>query len=99
MISNDSSGEEDTALSTCDINRLRGAPSGFRQIIPRTPWTEDEDEKIKLGLRKYPKSYKNRWAKIKLYQFKDSHRTGVNIKDRVRTLKEQGALDPRLYDV
>lgn len=96
-ISDDSSDEDDEALSVRDMNRLHGAPSGFREITSRKPWSEEEDTKIKAGLRKFPKSTKTRWAKIKVYQFKKSHRTGPNIKDRVRTLKEQGALD--LYDV
>ena len=35
----------------------------------------------------------NRWMSIKNKFFKDSHRTHVNIKDRRRTLVNNGTID------
>jgi len=57
----------------------------------RTPWTKEEDLKLIAGMKLYKNS--NRWISIKNKFFKDSHRSHVNIKDRRRTLVNNGTID------
>merc|ERR1711937_654767 len=57
----------------------------------RTPWTKEEDLKLIAGMKLFKNS--TRWISIKNKFFKDSHRTHINIKDRRRTLVNNGSID------
>lgn len=65
----------------------------------RKSWSALEDQSLLKGLLKTSSATKNRWALIKKFEFKESERSSGNIKDRVRTLLKNNAIDIALYDV
>ena len=57
---------------------------------PRIPWTMEEEEALKQGMEIHGGVH-NRWIAIKkAYPYYFSHRTGVNLKDKWRTIGPKG---------
>ncbi|XP_067290728.1 telomeric repeat-binding factor 1 [Pseudorasbora parva] len=77
--------------SICKVSRRSSSPSELQSSISvtsktRKKWTVEEDRKLKAGVRKHGEG---NWRRI-LNDFEFNNRTGVNLKDRWRTLKSKG---------
>ncbi|XP_043083071.1 telomeric repeat-binding factor 1 [Puntigrus tetrazona] len=71
------------------ISRRSSVCSDLRSNVtmtsqPRRRWNAEEDKKLKAGVKKFGEG---RWTMI-LNEFDFENRTGVNLKDRWRTLKK-----------
>ncbi|KAK7118224.1 hypothetical protein R3I94_021904 [Phoxinus phoxinus] len=78
--------------SVCKLSRRSSSPSELQNCDvsetskARRKWTVIEDRKLKAGVKKHGEG---NWRMI-LDDFEFGNRTGVNLKDRWRTLKNKG---------
>ncbi|XDV47296.1 hypothetical protein PO909_016968 [Leuciscus waleckii] len=77
--------------SICKVSRRSSSPSELQSDVSvtskiRRKWTVIEDRKLKAGVKKHGEG---NW-RIILNDFEFDNRTGVNLKDRWRTLKSKG---------
>ncbi|XP_051738796.1 telomeric repeat-binding factor 1 [Ctenopharyngodon idella] len=77
--------------SICKVSRRSSSPSELQSNVSvmskiRRKWTVEEDRKLKAGVRKHGEG---NWRMI-LNDYEFNNRTGVNLKDRWRTLKSKG---------
>ncbi|KAK9953444.1 hypothetical protein ABG768_017436 [Culter alburnus] len=78
-------------ISICKVSRRSSSPSELQSNVSvmsktRRKWTVEEDRKLKAGVRKHGEG---NWRMI-LNDYEFNNRTGVNLKDRWRTLKSKG---------
>ncbi|XP_056110110.1 telomeric repeat-binding factor 1 [Rhinichthys klamathensis goyatoka] len=83
--------ERPKRTSICKVSRRSSSPSELQSDVSvtsktRRKWTAIDDRMLKAGVKKHGEG---NWSRI-LNDFEFNNRTGVNLKDRWRTLKSKG---------